>query len=197
MRGLLIAALVLIHCREKVTRILLAQADEVQEVGGAYEGNIAVVMGLKHVRACNLPTAVAAVLYLVCILTAPDPDRRHAGAVCCCGQGSVGGGGCGFPAGSTHNRPSCLLLHCGAHLCSQPEKCVACLSTLQPTGLQHALQFVCLLQAWSMLCSAWRRKTRASESLWTRTLARCTAAIPTLSPRQPALFILAAIRVYK
>ena len=53
LRGLFIAALVLIHCREKVTRILLAQADELQEVGGAYEGNIAVVMGLKHVRACN------------------------------------------------------------------------------------------------------------------------------------------------
>lgn len=30
--------------------MLLAQADELEEVGGAYEGSIAVVVGLKHVN---------------------------------------------------------------------------------------------------------------------------------------------------
>lgn len=37
------------HIREKPTRVLLAQADELKEVGGAYEGSIAVAVGLKHV----------------------------------------------------------------------------------------------------------------------------------------------------
>lgn len=36
------------HTREKLTRVLMAQADELQEVSGAGEGTIVVVMGMKH-----------------------------------------------------------------------------------------------------------------------------------------------------
>lgn len=42
------------HIREKPTRVLLAQADELEEVGGAYEGSIAVAVGLKHVGIITL-----------------------------------------------------------------------------------------------------------------------------------------------
>lgn len=37
------------YVREKPTQVLLVQADELEEVGGAYEGSIAVAVGLKHV----------------------------------------------------------------------------------------------------------------------------------------------------
>ena len=36
-------------CRERVSRVLLARAGDLQEVGGVGEGNIAVAMGLKQV----------------------------------------------------------------------------------------------------------------------------------------------------
>ena len=37
------------HCREKVTRLLSAQADQLQEVKTVHKGSIAVAVGLKHV----------------------------------------------------------------------------------------------------------------------------------------------------
>lgn len=40
----------LLSLREKVTRVLQAQADELLEVKEASEGSIAVAVGLKHVR---------------------------------------------------------------------------------------------------------------------------------------------------
>lgn len=95
--------------------MLMAQADELQEVSGAGEGTIVVVMGLKHVRLS------AGYGYGSSVAALTDVHRRYTGAVGCCSHRS-GRGKCGPIACPTLYSPSCLLLHCGAILSSQSKK---------------------------------------------------------------------------
>ena len=47
----------LFHLREKVTRVILMLADEQREMQQICEGNIAVVVGMKHVSLINYSMA--------------------------------------------------------------------------------------------------------------------------------------------
>ena len=71
---------VIFYIREKLTRVLLAQADELQEVSGAYEGSIAVAMGLKHV---SCPALLVAIIQSVPSVTDLHTSGYHTKCAFC------------------------------------------------------------------------------------------------------------------
>ena len=105
-----------VSSREKVTRVLMAQADRLQDVKEAGEGRIAVLVGLKNVSCWQYHPVLVRHLQ-----THADLYWRHSSAVNSSGQ-ILGGRGCGLPVNSTHCTSTSVPLHCGAIVFSQPEE---------------------------------------------------------------------------
>ena len=105
-----------VSSRERVTRVLMAQADQLQDVKEAGEGRIAVAVGLKNVRCSHYHPVLVQHLQ-----THVDLYWRHSSAVNSCGQ-ILGGRGCGLPVNSSHCTSTSVPLHCGAIVVSQPEE---------------------------------------------------------------------------